>query len=135
MDVTNRMIQAAKLSRTWCPSDVVAYASRLASRYPAAELDWDQGAGENWCRVMSKGVVKALVCALFPFAVITGDYNAEGDSESSEEAVILVAVMDFDQSAVTVDRAALESLFGRPVSTEVDTREMSVNDLWWCTST
>lgn len=96
-----------------------------------AKIDWDEGAGETWLRIVVAGTVRAYVSTTIPLAMIQHDFIANGPPV---ERARVVAVDRLDSPELRCSDSVLEAVFGNPKRFDVlNTQEFSADDLWYAT--
>jgi len=96
-----------------------------------AEVDWDEGAGEGWLRVLADAHLVALVSTKLPFVFLQASTSEVADSV---EGVTVVAVSDFYDVQLSCSLAILGEIFGAsPRFRSLDPDGFSANDLWYAT--
>lgn len=104
----------------------------LASELEDSEVDWDQGAGESWGRVIAGGRVGAFVWMKGPLAIVVAPSEAIVKELGKREVAVIPAV-DMDATCFTSERSVVEALAGRPVSDAFEHTRFSAEDLVWAT--
>ena len=114
---------------TWRHDDVQQALELLAgSEY---RIDWEPG-DEQWGRVFdSDDLTRALVCAPVPVGIAL-----EGTDPARMSARLSwLTVSSMTDRVFSADRAVLEQVFDRKLSTNISYTRMSINDLSWATIT
>ena len=129
-DITKQVEKASRLRSDWTEARVRSTLADFVSRNPGSSIDWEPG-DEEWARVLStpKGEVIAFICARLPLAFEVADEVGVRPSAG----VLWISVPSMSARALCVDQAALEQAFGREVSSNLDYRSVSANDIWWAT--
>ena len=122
--------RAALGAATWSAGIAREVAANLA-RGPASEIDWDEGAGENWLRVIDGDQVVGLVSAVLPFSFVQ---RSEGSLGWCDKEVVVVVVDDFDDLQLSCSPSVLCGVFGSSERLKLlDLDGFSVSDLWYST--
>jgi hypothetical protein len=127
-------LKNAQSSRSqWAIADVEALLTYLCKAIPNAQSDWERG-DEMWARVLSGEEVSAIVSAEMPLVILKEKHLylaklLQNDCEGLQVAV----VEQFDEPALETSRDALEQIFGRSLSENLEYASLSVDDLWWAT--
>lgn len=121
---------AASGASDWSSDAARAAADSLARRR-SAKVDWDDGAGEEWLRVVDDHHVAALVSARIPLAII----EVAGDTDAGmPPQVAAINVHDLDETELSASLEALAEAFGSPARFHaLDLSGFSGNDLWYAT--
>jgi len=128
-DLTDLMKRVGQV-RTWSRNTSLKIATAYAAQL-SAELDWDDGAGEDWARLLDDDQVLAIICMDRPLIFTFHDvppYNAE------VAALHCVQVDDIDDVNFSCDLGTLMAVFpvGFPMD-DWDSDAFSAGDLWWAT--
>jgi hypothetical protein len=123
---------SAASTRSWS-TDLAAGALRwLSQNIDGSAVDWDQGSGEEWGRIVVGSRLVALVCARVPLVIL-----ADGASTASPDGVpggpVALIVPSMDSACLSVSPDILEAVFGRSVSRELAYDAVSAEDLAWAT--
>ena len=93
ISIDESLRRAASAAAVWSPAAAREVAATLA-RSLGAKVDWDEGAGEEWLRVIDGPRFVALISVALPFVFVQRDgYGSEG----SNGDLAVVAVDDFDE--------------------------------------
>ena len=113
--------------RPWTAVQDVVRLADAAARSTGGTVDWDQGAGERWLRIIVGAQVVAAFSVESQLALRRTDVRIDvGDADE-------IAVRTFDERSLSAQGAALDSFARHRVSRNVDFDEMSANDLIWLT--
>lgn len=124
-------LSSARASATcWTVAMATEFARSLGDQC-GAMIDWDEGAGESWIRLVAgKGVV-AYVSAVLPFAIIERDAAPVGKSDSKVQRILVESMTNPELFG---KRAALAAAFGdSPRLDTFDEERFSADDLWYAT--
>lgn len=126
----------ADLARAWeAASDWSIEAARATAdslaRSAFAKIDWDDGAGEQWLRVLDDHQVVALVSARLPLVIFEGPGTAVSGIPGK---ITVIHVGDLDGAEIAASEEMLTSVFGSADRFHVlDTEGFSANELWYAT--
>lgn len=130
ISIDDSLRRAASAASAWSPRIAREVANTIA-RGLTADVDWDEGAGEEWLRVMDGPRQLALVSIKVPFAFIST--NAEG-SKSSATEIVTIDIDDFDKVQLSCSPLILAEVFGSSDRLDaLDSESFSANDLWYST--
>lgn len=130
MSIDESLQRAASTAATWSSTAAWQIASSLALSFET-EVEWDEGAGEEWLRVLAGSRLVALVSIKLPFVFIKRSVN---ELTGSSQNVVFVAVADFDDVELSCSSAVLAEVFGGTKRLGVlDPDGFSANDLWYAT--
>lgn len=122
--------RAASSAAAWSSGAAREMALSFA-RSSGVEVDWDDGAGEEWLRVLDGSRVMALVSVKLPLAFIRGDAS---ERIETFDDISLITVSDFDDPRLSCAPVILEEGFGATRRFEsIDAGGFSANDLWYAT--
>jgi len=131
-ELTETLSVAASKSSEWSLEMARGVLSSIAKSVPGASVDWEQG-DEAWGRVVAGREVVAFVHGTWPIVITSPFLEKSVRQVSTIGAAAVVVASSFSERAFCVDKAVLERLCSRPLSENVDYRELSINDLWWAT--
>jgi predicted nucleic acid-binding protein len=115
---------------TWSSEAARDTATTLAHS-SGGEVDWDEGAGEEWLRIIDGTRLIALVSTVLPLIFALRN---KSESEGFSEDVVVVPVDDFDAVQLSCSLAILSEAFGASERLRVlDPKRFSANDLWYAT--
>lgn len=129
INIDSDLAHATTVASDWSREAAHATASTLAIS-ASARIDWDDGAGEQWLRILKAHRVIALVSVQVPLVI------AEGPRRTADapERVVVIHVSDFDEPEIAASKETLASAFGSSERFHIlDTVGFSVNDLWYAT--
>lgn len=122
--------RAASGAASWSPKAARGVAERLV-RTSSFKIDWDEGAGELWLRILDGRKVTSLVSVALPLAIVEGPAN---DLTDDMRDVIIISVDDLDEIELSCSPAVLGEVFGSLERFKViDPSGFSANDLWYAT--
>ncbi len=109
--------------------DVRSAVRALRRLVRGTETDWDEGAGEEWVRLLKNKELVAVVHQKMPLAFI----RAESASLASTNTMLsVVSVPSFSRPVLNASFEALRKAFPNDVfSEEFDGHGFSVGDLYW----
>jgi hypothetical protein len=129
MDIGDGLREATSKGR-WSRLAVGEAALALAEM-SGGDVDWDEGAGECWARVIVDGRLAGLISAAIPFAIV--DAGLENRNWGAG-GVVIIYVEDFDLPGMSCPVETLASAFGSsPRLDLLDAGRFSANDLWYST--
>jgi hypothetical protein len=131
MNISPVIEAAASSAMAWSRETFTTVLNTLAASVDGAIIDWDEGAGENWGRVLLRSEVVAIVCRRHPLMVVKSTF----DYHEVPAGIYILIVDDMSSQVFTVERSAVEKLIGRAVSTNLDAAACSIDDIWWATAT
>lgn len=105
---------------------------RLAVQTEGATVDWDEGAGENWARVLVGTRVRAFVW-MKGRLVIAAAVPEDVVAELHRERIVVLQVPDMDSECFCADRSAITGFAGRPISEALNEAQFSAEELVWAT--
>lgn len=135
-DISTSVMQALQDRQHWGASRAHAVAKRLRHAVPRGSIDWDQGAGENWIRVLTASSNPAGIVAVpLPIAIVERQWS---DQCGPLPEVALVAVTQFDAATLCMDIDVLQELllaFHEPPAAArgFDVAGFSAQQLWYVT--
>ena len=104
----------------------------LAAQIEGSTTDWDEGAGENWARVLVGSDVVAFLFMKAPLDIVSNVPEGVFVTLALREVTVF-RVGHMDVQALRSDRAAIVQLAGRPLSDHFDHEQFSAEDLVWAT--
>lgn len=116
----------------WNPNSVRKVVAAFRSVLPAASVDWEEG-DENWARLMIDGEVVAIVNALVPIVVVLSKLRDKVQGLAENNKVALIVADSFSDHSFCVDKQLVEQVVARELSSNIDYRSLSIDDLWWTT--
>jgi len=132
VDITAPIKAARDRADAWSWDRSVA-AIRSFADHNGLTLDWDQGAGEAWARLIDAGRPVALLWTRIPFGFV--DPRAiELKRVLRQAAIEFVELPDFDEPILRLDIRDVEPVVdaSRWPDAVVPAR-LSASDLWWAT--
>lgn len=136
-DITPSLRRAVSKGQHWSRDDVQRTVIEIAGEGSDRSLDWDEGAGEAWARVVDADGVVAMVYARLPLIVVREEASAEIDRLAwNAEMIDVTSVADEDLRA---DEARLIEAFpelaahlhdGKP---EFSPECFTAEELWFLT--
>lgn len=122
--------RAASGATTWSSKAAHDVAAKLAQE-ERANIDWDDGAGERWLRIVNTSHASALISIVLPLVLVERRASRSADSIQS---VTKVFVDDLDSVELSCSPEVLAEVFGSPERFNViDPAGFSANDLWYAT--
>lgn len=113
----------------WDSAAALAVAGDLGSG-SQAQIDWDEGAGESWVRLVAAARVVALVSINFP--LVLAERQAELGSIHSDVVTVIVDSLEDTNLSCSMD--VLVSVFDDRARLEVlNPEHFSAYDLWYAT--
>ena len=94
--------------------------------------DWDQGAGENWARLIVNQRVVAFVHMQKPLVIVAAEVSGVAD-ELRAMGVPTIMVPDVDTPFLHAERNLIAKLADRQISEVLDEAQFSAEDLVWAT--
>ena len=131
MDITTLLEKAVASTIVWSGETFIGLLHSLAAGVDGASIDWDEGAGENWGRLLVGDEVIAMVFRPRPLMVVRSPLS-EHDASAG---VPVLAVEDMSAEVFSAERAVVERLVDRAISSDWDDAKFSVDELWWATVT
>jgi hypothetical protein len=133
IDLTEKM-RLARENETWTEALFCAFLDKLSGAFAGAKIDWDDGAGEEWGRVLWGKELLALVWLRGAFVFVGASHTEIFSPLFLGSSVQFEVVDDWDKSQYQIDRGVLLQLIGRgKISDAFDSRQFSASDLWWAT--
>ncbi len=128
-DLTEHLASFAAERRVWQQQRSLQ-AGQQISAWLEADLDWDEGAGEQWIRVREGERVVALIALTGPLIFIRKELI---DSIEVDDAFDLIPVPEMDAHVFDADPATLRLAFGDRAfsSPALDPRSFSAEELWF----
>jgi hypothetical protein len=132
MDITAAITAFTAGKPDWRPERGVWLGRAIAGRLDS-ELDWDEGAGEAWARVLDGGRVVVLICMLGPLLIVTGD-TAAGLADITA-GLPVITVPSIDDEILECRGESLRAAFGEQGWDAIgfDMACFSAGDLWYMT--
>jgi hypothetical protein len=130
-DITSHLAAALAGTTQWSRESFIGLLESVAAAVNDASIDWDEGAGENWGRVLVGSEVMAIVFRLHPLMIVRStlhDYDVPA-------GVVVLVVDDMSADVFSVDRNVAEKLAGRALSSDWNAGQFSIDALWWATVT
>lgn len=122
----------ATLNAAWPRSQGTKIISWVMSCVEGANSDWDEGAGEDWGRILVEKKPVAFVWMKAPLVIVISEISA-AVSTLRDKGLNVVAVPRMDSECLTADRALVERFAGRPISEAFNTINFSPEDFVWAT--
>lgn len=120
------------MNLSWPRTQGIIPLSWIAGHIGGAVSDWDDGAGENWGRVLAGGRVVAFVWMNGPLAILESSV-ADAASMLRSRGIHVVTVPEMTSECLNVDRSILERFAARPLSEVFESTQFSAEDLVWAT--
>jgi hypothetical protein len=135
-NLTPYLLEARLRSTSWTNADFQRLVSNLLESVGESSLDWDQGAGEGWARILVGNQVVAIVRFDEPLVFLLDRYlTGSLANELQEHKIVLVRTGDMDSKTYKLDVESIRDIFPNlqwPYEA-IDPGELSVLDLWWAT--
>lgn len=99
-------------------------------------VDWDEGAGEHWARIMIEEATIALVSMTRPFIIAITSSEAVAtlvDLDASADSMVTIAIASTGAPLLCSTASAIAAFAGREISPALDVRKFSADDLMWAT--
>jgi hypothetical protein len=126
-----KSLERAVLAAAGWSSRAAREAAAALTSSSAATVDWDEGAGECWVRLIIGPRVVALFSVTLPFVLIQQNI---GELKELGRDMIVVAIDDFDKIQLSCSRETLNEAFGSSDRFGLlDPQGFSANDLWYAT--
>jgi len=122
----------ASLNASWPRSQGMKTISSVIGCAEGATSDWDEGAGEDWGRILIGQNPIAFVWMKGPLVIVVSDIS-EMVSTLRDKGLYVVAVPSMDSECLTADRTIVERFAGRAVSDAFNSNNFSPEDLVWAT--
>jgi len=124
MNIDKHLLAASKVATSWSAALATEFARGLGV-HSEPVIDWDDGAGESWVRLIVGNAVVAYVSTVFPVAII------ERNSAPVNEKIMVEAMASRELSSA---KGALEAAFGdSPRLDALNTERFSADELWYAT--
>lgn len=133
MDITAAIRAFSAGKADWRRERSVQLGGAIAARLDSP-LDWDEGAGEGWARVLAGGRVVVLICMSGPLLIVTGD-TAAGVADITA-GLPVITVPSIDDEILQCRGDSLRAAFGEQGwdnETGFDMARFSAGDLWYMT--
>ena len=131
MNIDTYLLRAREAAGSWSATAAVEAARALGGGRPEAVIDWDDGAGESWVRLLAGNTVIAYVSTVVPLAMITGQSAETTGLDSVAQSITVSSMTDPELSS---SQAAIETAFGPSERFGLlDLEQFSADDLWYAT--
>lgn len=130
IDIDDTLRRASVLAGNWSADAALEVAHGLG-RSVAATIDWDNGAGETWIRLIKESQVVGLISTAFPIAFVVSEIGPE---EAQHQGLLILALLAIDEPILRAEKGALSEAFG--ATARLDALNMdafSAHDLWYAT--
>lgn len=129
IDIDDTLQLALDAASSWTSAAALNLARAIGED---GAIDWDDGAGESWIRVIDRdGRVVAFVSVDLPFVMVE---EAAVPSDGSLSSFPHVVVPDLAEPALAATGQVLRDVFGNsPRLDIIDPNAFSANDLWYTT--
>ena len=132
VDLTSIIQEAKQRSPDWSTKSVWNSLKRISQKIENAQIEWDEGSGEDWGRVLSKGEVCAIVYRNFPLVIVLEKHI--GSVSEDLENVVVVDIQDFETRKYRINKDKINSFFPPDRwSDTVSPGNFSIRELWWTT--
>lgn len=137
-DITALLEQSGRGVSQWSEAKFTKLLEQARDLLKGSSIDWDDGAGEDWGRLIhGRGGVALAVNRLVPLAIVVTPADARLLTLLDESGVIPITTSDWERPEFSADPSVAERVFRVfrwPHSPdEIDMRALSANDLWWMT--
>lgn len=130
ISIDDSLQRAIDLRSSWSRDRAYDAASSLAGTLEGV-IDWDEGAGEEWMRIITGNRLEVLISVKVPLAFVSLRASRQ---VSLEEELELVVVENFDEVQFSCSTEKLNEAFGWTRKMEVlNPASFSVNDIWYAT--
>jgi hypothetical protein len=130
LNIDRYLVGAREASGSWTGLAAVEVARGIGG-HPDAVIDWDEGAGESWVRLIVGGVVVAYVSTDLPLVIIDRDMAGIDQLDPKVESIL---VESMENAELSGSKAALEAAFGHSRRLDLLNKEwFSADDLWYAT--
>lgn len=120
------------LNALWPQSQGTKIISWVMGCVEGATSDWDEGAGEDWGRILVGKSPVAFVWLKGPLVIVISELS-DAVSTLRDKGLNVVTVPSMDSECLTADRALVERFAGRPVSEAFNSINFSPEDFVWAT--
>jgi hypothetical protein len=136
IDLTEHLIKAGSLSGSWDTQQMLEIAEIIARSIADARINWDEGAGEAWCSILTTESVVAIINAQVPLMFLIGDSVQPSVLEHVLVGHNLIAIRSgsYDAEIFRMNTQVVCDVLGIsdwPEEVSIDC--FSVHDLWWAT--
>jgi hypothetical protein len=129
-NIDHYLIEAREDAGNWAAETATSVARGLIGHHDAT-IDWDEGAGESWIRLVVGGAVVAYVSAVLPLAIVERRLALAGRHDPRVE---LIEVEGVGNPELCCSDAALRTAFGDSRRFELlNNEQFSADDLWYAT--
>jgi hypothetical protein len=129
IDIDPILVAALKSSASWTGAAAQTAARKIADE--TFRIDWDDGAGEAWIRLISGGEVKAYISVEVPLMLAVEGVGTGKDVDPSLQVIIM---QDVEQPVLAASTEVLHQIFGKSDRlSRLDITSFSGNDLWYAT--
>jgi hypothetical protein len=105
----------------------------LLAAIAGSRLDWDEGAGEAWARLVIGDDLAALISLEWPLVLVRASLEHYTGNGPELEGAETFPVSDFDDRRYSIDDVLTEGLGIVVTDAEFDPRHFSLKELWWAT--
>ena len=130
MNIDKHLLAASKVATSWSAALATEFARGLGV-HSEPVIDWDDGAGESWVRLIVGNAVVAYVSTVFPVAIIERNSAPVNEPDSKVQKIMVEAMASRELSSA---KGALEAAFGdSPRLDALNTERFSADELWYAT--
>lgn len=130
INIDEHLLKAREVAGSWTAATATEVAQAIGRRCEAV-IDWDEGAGESWVRLVIGRAVVAYVSTVLPLAIIERRLAETGELDPKVHSIVVGAMADPELSS---SEAAVEIAFGQSSRLDMLNRDgFSADDLWYAT--
>jgi hypothetical protein len=130
INIDTYLVLAREAAGSWTATSA-ADVARSIGGHQNAVIDWDEGAGECWVRLVVGKAVVAYVSTVLPLAIIERHLAETSKLDPKVQSIVVGAMADPELSS---SEAAVETAFGHSRRLDMLNREQfSADDLWYAT--
>ena len=138
IDLLPYLVEAKLRSSNYPSVSAGARLKAIAHALPGAVSDWDDGAGEEWGRILKDRSVIAMVRVDIPFAVLIGSSPSLAHDVCEHQHLVTLTVNDLDTPAFTINIVEGGKLLPHwrwesVISPLIDPDCLSASELWYAT--
>lgn len=128
--IENRLILARKAATGWGVARANEFARGLKFQ-SSAVMDWDEGAGESWVRLIVDDAVVAYISVILPLVILCRGAMRLGEPDPRVQEIV---VETMENRELSTAKSALEAAFGAsPRLDTFDAEGFSADELWYAT--
>jgi hypothetical protein len=130
MNIDKYLEDAVIAAANWTTGSALETANDLKPQ-PSSRVDWDEGAGESWARVIDKRRVVGMVSTKLPIVFIEKALDMRSIDVKS---ISVVQVCDMESIELSAQLSSLEQAFGESSRFHMlSSAGFSADDLWYAT--